>query len=106
MVGNVIAEDAWAYANANDIDCQDSLGRLTKKRAIDLKNWVHTLSFFLSTYCFWWGVRDTSGSAAPFLDFYRAKSGKTDLDTFTKRTWQLLPPSCMGILDIELFTKI
>jgi hypothetical protein len=46
MVGNVIAEDAWAYANANDIDCQDSLGRLTKKRAIDLKNWVHTLSFF------------------------------------------------------------
>lgn len=46
MMGNVIAKDAWAYANANDIDCQDSLGRLAGKRAIDLKIGYPPFLFF------------------------------------------------------------
>ena len=46
MVDNVIAEDAWAYANANGIDCQDSLGRLTEKRAINLRIGYPPFLFF------------------------------------------------------------
>ena len=47
MVGNVIAEDAWTYANADDIDRQDFLGRLIGKRPIDLKK-LGTHPFFFS----------------------------------------------------------
>ena len=46
MVGNVIAEDAWTYANANDIDCQDFLGRFDGKRPIDLKIGYPPFLFF------------------------------------------------------------